>query len=76
METLYFKPTCPYCQKVLRAVEELCIKLNYKDISSSVYRDELVAGGGKQTVPCLYTKDKQFMYESDDIVRYLRQQHG
>ncbi len=39
---------------------------------------ELIAGGGKKQVPCLRIDsengDVQWMYESDDIIHYLKQQ--
>ena len=43
-------------------------------------RDELVAGGGRATVPCLRIEQPdgtyEWMYESRDIVAYLAEQQG
>ena len=43
-------------------------------------RAELVAGGGRATVPCLRIENAdgsyQWMYESRDIMAYLAEQHG
>ncbi len=50
---LYYKKTCPYCQKVLR------------------FMNDLVRVGGKKQVPCLVVGGKP-LYESDDIIAYLR----
>ena len=46
-------------------------------ISHPEKRAELIAGGGKSQVPCLRIEsesgDVQWMYESIDIIRYLRE---
>lgn len=43
-------------------------------------REELVAGGGRQTVPCLRIEREdgrvEWMYESRDIIAFLDQQLG
>ena len=46
--------------------------LTLKNISESEqYRNELIQSGGKQQVPALDI-DGKIMYESDDIINYLR----
>ena len=68
---LYIKPTCPYCQKVLRFMEGRGIELALRDISADPEaREELVRAGGKAQVPCLFI-DGAPMYESDDIIARL-----
>ena len=73
MINLYYKPTCPFCQRVLGEVEAMGIKLNLKDISSDqALVDELIAKGGKKQVPFIEDTDKGVtMYESGDIIDYL-----
>lgn len=75
MLTLYYKPTCPYCQEVLGEAEELGVQFRLKDISSdSALEAELVEQGGKVLVPFLIDTDRGVkMYESPDIIRYLRE---
>lgn len=69
---LYYKPTCPYCRKVLNHMEASGITIPLKDTSSSLaIKDELVKIGGKSQVPCLVINGKA-MYESDDIVQWLK----
>ena len=68
---LYMKTTCPFCQKVLRFMGENDINLELRDINEGDNRDELVKIGGKAQVPCLVIDGKP-MYESDDIIAYLR----
>lgn len=70
--TLYYKPTCPYCQKVLAYMQEQDIACEMRDTLQPGVRDELIEVGGKGQVPCLVI-DGQPMYESDDIIAYL---HG
>ncbi|EGY80028.1 glutaredoxin family protein [Peptoniphilus indolicus] len=70
---LYYKPTCPYCLKVLRYMDENKIEtielLNVDEIDG--LRAELAEKGGKTQVPALDI-DGKIMYESDDIVEYLK----
>ena len=69
---LFIMPTCPYCQKVLRFMEAHGIELPLRDISiDPVAREHLTEVGGKAQVPCLFI-DGTPMYESDDIISYLR----
>ena len=70
---LYYYDSCPYCQKVLRAMRRMHIedKINLKNIlRSQEAADTLVRVGGKRQVPCLFIDGKP-MYESDDIVEWL-----
>lgn len=70
---LYYYDSCPYCQKVLRAMRRLGIedKITLKNILvSDEAAETLVRVGGKRQVPCLFI-DGDPMYESDDIVQWL-----
>ena len=70
---LYYYDSCPYCQKVLRAIDRMGIKdkITFKNIlQSQEAADTLVSVGGKRQVPCLFI-DGAPMYESDDIVAWL-----
>ena len=70
---LFKKDSCPYCQKVFRAIDRLGLggAIEMRDIvEDPAMRDELVRVGGKAQVPCLLI-DGAPMYESDDIVAYL-----
>ncbi|MFT5849640.1 MAG: glutaredoxin 3 [Patiriisocius sp.] len=77
MLTLYYKPTCPFCQRVLGEAEDMGIKLDLKDISSDpVLADELIERGGKRMVPYLVDADRNVeMYESGDIVAYFAEHY-
>ncbi len=73
---LYYMPQCPFCQKVLRNKDELGQDFELRDISmNDEYKEELIAGGGKKTVPCMQITDGEeikWMYESGDICNYLK----
>lgn len=74
---LYHFRTCPYCLRTRRTINHLNIDIPLRDIhrDASAY-DELLAGGGRQTVPCLRIGDgarPTWLYESDAIIRYLKQ---
>lgn len=77
MLVLYFRPTCPYCHKVLDAAKALKIGFALKDISNPTNAAELMKRGGKQQVPYLVDEETNVaMYESDDIVSYLGHTYG
>ena len=75
MFTLYYKPTCPFCQRVLQMAENLNVELELKDISEDeTALAELLEKGGKQQVPFLVDSEKDVsMYESSDIIDYIRE---
>lgn len=73
MFDLYMLETCPYCKKVISFAEEKGIKLNKIDIADKANEDALIQIGGKRQVPFLVDKDRNIqMYESSDIVEYLK----
>ena len=78
MLTLYYKPTCAYCQYIFGEIESLGIKMQLKDVSSEpLYAQELMALGGKKQVPYLVDSDRNVeLYESHDIVEYLVGHYG
>ena len=78
MLTLYMKPTCPFCQKVIALIEEMKLDVEMKDISADdAIRDELIEKGGKKQVPYLVDTDKEVaMYESDEIMDFLELNYG
>ena len=71
---LYMFETCPYCKKVMREIEASGRKdIEYHNIHKNEEdRLDLIRIGGKQQVPCLLI-DGVPMYESDDIVAWLRE---
>ncbi len=70
--SLYYKKSCPYCTKVLRFMEENRITLDMRDTLQPGNQNDLIRVGGKKQVPCLVI-DGKAMYESNDIIGYLRQ---
>lgn len=71
---LYMFETCPYCRKVINEIiSSGRTDVEYHNIHKSEEdRQELIRVGGKQQVPCLFIDGKP-MYESDDIVEWLRE---
>ena len=70
---LYYFDECPYCQIVLRALEETGLKSEvslYNTRKDSAHREKLLRDTGRGTVPCLYI-DGVPMHESRDIARWL-----
>ncbi|MFA6502706.1 MAG: glutathione S-transferase N-terminal domain-containing protein [Candidatus Paceibacterota bacterium] len=76
MLTLYVKTGCPFCHRVFAAGEELGITFEERNIADDAVAAELVARGGKRQVPYLVDSDKNIeMYESEDIVEYLKKNY-
>ena len=74
---LYYFSTCPYCIFVRLALWWLNLEIPLKEIMYHPdNKADLIAGGGKSQVPCLRIEGEngevRWMYESMDIVRYLK----
>ena len=68
---LYYKPTCPFCRRVLDHLESLGNSIQLKNISEDPkVREELLHLGGKVQVPCLFIDGKP-LYESGDIIEWI-----
>lgn len=74
---LYQYKTCPFCIKVRQEIRRLSLKIDLLDAQQGgKNRDDLIRGGGQAKVPCLKITDQagnsQWMYESGEIIAYLR----
>jgi len=77
MLSLYYKETCPFCQRVLQMAENLGVEFDLKDIEDDAIAAELIEKGGKRQVPYLVDTDKDTaMYESADIIDYIRDNYA
>lgn len=68
---LYVKPGCPYCQKVQRFMADNDIQIETRNVFEGSNLSDLMAIGGKNQAPCLIIDGKP-LYESDDIIAYLK----
>ncbi|MEM9068289.1 MAG: glutathione S-transferase N-terminal domain-containing protein [Myxococcota bacterium] len=77
---LYAFDSCPYCQRVYRAMDALDIAYEKRDVTRNPsYREELEEAVGSGTVPVLRIDDGEsvrWMPESQDIVRWLYENYG
>ncbi|HPG25196.1 MAG: glutathione S-transferase N-terminal domain-containing protein [Spirochaetaceae bacterium] len=78
---LYGYPQCPYCRRVLGAIEALDLDVPLRNtMQESERRRELVEATGRGQVPVLRIEsadgDVEWMPESEDIVRYLEERFG
>lgn len=72
---LYQFSACPFCIKVRKEIARLGLNIEKRDAQHhAVHRQQLATAGGKIKVPCLRINDGQWLYESDNIIDYLRQQ--
>ena len=73
---LYQYASCPFCHRVRTFLDRSGIEIPMRDTmrDMTAFR-ELLAGGGRPTVPCLKITDAEgatsWLYESDDIIEYL-----
>lgn len=76
--TLYNMEGSPYCRKVREALSELDLEYVVRNVpKGSPKRAALMDRGGKMQVPFLVDPNNgRAMYESDDIVSYLRTQYA
>lgn len=73
MIDLFILETCPYCQKVMKYMDEHGIKYNKIDTSNKESEDSLIHIGGKRQVPFMVDNDRNIqMYESNDILEYVK----
>ncbi len=75
--TLYQFFACPFCIKTRRAMYKMNLPIRKRNASKgSPHRDELLQGGGKIQTPCLRIESATgttWLYESSEIIDYLRQ---
>jgi len=78
MLTLYYRPTCPFSQRVLQMADNLKVEFDLKNISEDeAAAKDLIEKGGKQQVPFLVDTEKDVsMYESYDIIDYIRDNYA
>jgi glutaredoxin len=74
--TLYHFPSCPFCARVRRFLDETGIAIEMRNIHADPQAlFDLRSGGGRTTVPCLRIQSNgavRWLYESLDIIEYLR----
>ena len=76
---LYQFSACPFCIKVRKEMSRLGLPIETRDAQHDPeHREALQAGGGRVKVPCLLIErdngEQQWLYESDDIIAWLREQ--
>ena len=71
MIDLYIMETCPFCRRVMDFMEQTHIEFNKIDITNSENHKRLMEIGGKDQVPFMVDENMK-MYESNDIVEYLK----
>jgi glutathione S-transferase len=78
---LYGYPQCPYCRRVLSAIEALGLDVPLRNtMLDAEHNDALVAATGRETVPVMRIEGRdgsvRWLPESLDIVRFLNERYG
>lgn len=77
MLTLYYRPTCSFCRRVMAVIDRLGLEVEMKDINDSEIEAELITLSGKKQVPYFMDTEKDVnISESDAIVTYLQVNYG
>lgn len=72
MLLVYEMQGCPYCNKVIKHLDEKKISYRALDVADPVNFDELLHLGGQDQVPFIVDTDKNVkMYGSDKIIEYV-----
>lgn len=72
---LYVGTVCRFCKKVENFMEENNIDIPLVNINEDKEAMlELMEKGGKRQVPCLY-HDGEYLYESDAIIAFLKENY-
>ena len=74
---LYYYDMCPFCQRVLRALPNVNVQVEKRNVlKDQQHRKHQQKETGRTTVPCLLIKDdngkENWMFESADIINYLK----
>ncbi len=73
---LYVFMNCPYCMRVFSYLEEAGIEIPLRDVlADPEAKQTLKEVGGKVQVPCLFIDGKP-LYESLDIIDWLKENVG
>ena len=67
---LYYRESCPFCQRVLRYMEKTNVTCEMKSTDDEANKNELIEIGGKGQVPCMVI-DGDPLYESMDIIQFI-----
>lgn len=74
--SLYQFYACPFCVKTRRAIHQLNVDVETRDINKNpAHREQLEQATGKVKVPCLRIEDGdnvKWMHESDKIINFLQ----
>ena len=75
---LFQDPLCPFCMRVKSFMTSMSIDVPMRNTMQDIQAyKELIKGGGRPTVPCLRIESEdgevKWLYESLDIIEYLRQ---
>lgn len=74
MLTLYTKPGCPFCAKVLTEGAVMGIDFNERSVGDEGVTEELVEKGGYAKTPFLIDDETgKSMYGSEEIIAYLHE---
>lgn len=76
MLKLFILDSCPYCHKVMDFLNDKKIKYEKINIEDKNSEEILIRIGGKRQVPFLVDSERNIqMYESNDIIEYLKTIH-
>lgn len=71
--TVYSKPSCPFCVKVLRALQLAEVRYVELKLDRDFTRDEFIEKFGKTTFPRVLLNNETLIGGCTETVQYLRE---
>tara|TARA_B100001559_G_scaffold93606_1_gene78346 strand:+ start:1408 stop:1644 length:237 start_codon:yes stop_codon:yes gene_type:complete len=71
--TVYSKPSCPFCVKVIRALELAEVKYVELKLDTDFTREEFISRFGKTTFPRVLLNNETLLGGCNETVQYLRE---
>jgi glutaredoxin len=71
--TVYSKPSCPFCVKVIRALELAEVKYVELKLDTDFTREDFIGRFGRTTFPRVLLNNETLLGGCNETVQYLRE---
>ena len=71
--TVYSKASCPFCVKVIKALQLAKVEYNELKLDTDFTREEFISRFGKTTFPRVLLNNETLLGGCNETVQYLRE---
>lgn len=71
--TVYSKPSCPFCVKVIRALQLANVEYDELKLDTDFTREEFIGRFGRTTFPRVLLNNETLLGGCNETVQYLRE---